>query len=71
MESKSSLLKTSYTLDIDPEATDLELTRKPPPRGLAFMLPEGTIQASKRGKQPEMLPNYDVCEPRQQLVWLR
>lgn len=30
------------------------------------MIPEGSVQTSKGGEQPTVLPNYDACEPQQQ-----
>jgi hypothetical protein len=44
----------------DPEALGLELTRKPPPWGQAFMEPEGTIQTPEGERQPTLLPNFNT-----------
>ena len=35
----------------------------PFPQGLAFMILEGSIKAPKGGKQPTVLPGYDVYDP--------
>lgn len=50
----------------DPETTELELRSKFPPWGLAFLVPEGAMQASKGGRPPTGLSSYDDYEPHQQ-----
>lgn len=34
-------------------------------KAVAFMVPEGIMQASKGEKHPTVLPNYDACELQQ------
>lgn len=41
----------------------MELTLKLHAWGLAFMVPEGNIQASKGGSHPTVQPSYDTYEP--------
>ena len=43
---------------------NLEMTLMFPPWGLIFVVPEGTIQVSKRGRKPIVLPSY-ANEPHQ------
>jgi hypothetical protein len=38
----------------------------PPPQGLAFMEPEGTMQASKVERPPTTVLTHDPYEPNQQ-----
>lgn len=40
---------------------------KPPPQGLASIVPEGAMQAAKNGNT-NILPRYDVYEPQQGLA---
>lgn len=47
----------------------MELTRMPPPGRLDFMVPEGTMQASKGRTRPTVPCNYDAYEPQWPLAW--
>lgn len=50
------------------EAPDLELTWKPPPERLAFIIPEGAMSASKGEKELAVLLSHGTNEL-QQPVW--
>lgn len=50
IEGKSLLLMMPYTSD--PGGSRLDPSWKPPPWGLAFLIPEGTIQAAGEEKEP-------------------
>lgn len=59
------LQKTPCIQTQGPEASELELIWMPLPRGLASMVPNDAMQASKA----EKLPSYDAYEPQKQPAW--
>ena len=56
VEGRLVLLKTPHTIDTEP------------PWGLAFMVPEGTMQTSKGEKQLAVLPFHKTYKPQRSLV---
>ena len=42
------------------EALDFELTGMSPPKALTFVVPKGSMHASKGGKKPTVLINVDA-----------
>lgn len=54
-EDKSLLLKTPHTYDPVLEGIKLDLTRRLPPSGLAFLVLQSALQAISGGKPPELI----------------
>ena len=70
LKGKSLLLKTPCSSKTGPRepwtGTNLKASSL---RGLAFMVPGSTMQASKGGRWPTVLPSCDAHEPQQQTPW--
>lgn len=63
------MMKTPCTLYTRPRGPEVYLVQNPPLWELPSMIPEGTIQAIKRRKQPTALPKYDTYEQQQGPAW--
>ena len=59
---KFILLKTLCTSNTGPRVLCGRAELNASSQELAFMVPEGTTQASKGGKPPTVLPCYDIYE---------
>lgn len=57
-EGNSILWKTMHSSDTGLRETELNLTQKLDPWGLAFIALEGAVLAVKRGKHPLVLHSY-------------
>lgn len=65
VEGKFLLLKIPCTSDIGLGGSELDLTWKPHPRGLALIVPESATQAAEGEKQPIVLLCCEASESQQ------